>query len=531
MIKYYPVPEGEKISSLYSVKLGNIDVDCYSCIVKGKSFAVGNVNVNYDLSDYVNEEAAFLYFDMSADDTAVLTVTLPRDFSEAVVRPLSKKVKFSCYERSVKIEISKCGQYTLECDGHHGALHIFVNPLTDFGIKSDAPNIIYFGPGIHNPEQIRMKDGDTLFIDGGAVVHGSIREYNVSNITIAGHGILDRGTVYSQGTGSGVMSVPKAIYFENCSNIAICGITIKDSPQWVITLANCNNVVIDNIKQIGMWSGSTDGIDIVNSQNITVNNSFFRNGDDNITLKGFAPYMHQNVENILVKGCVLWCDWGCNLQIGAEVCADVYRNIAFIDCDIIHSAHAALSFQSGGYADISHVIYENIRVEYSKYMREAMLYIGDTEDKTQTHGHIQIRTETGETEAVNAGDVPSKEGYVDHLFRTITRPASELAGIKYEPKNEPYLAWLIYMEICEHWHDILSPDMPFANNHIINFKNIQVLLDEGLPNPPSRIEGYSSISRTYDVKIDNLTINGDHITSTQKGNIVLGKYTDNITIF
>ena len=68
-----------------------------------------------------------------------------------------------------------------------------------------------------------------------------------------------------------------------------------------------------------------------------------------------------------MRGCTVWCDWGRALEIGAETCADEYRNILFENCDIIRCAHYYLDIQNGDRAWVHDVVFRDIRCEYSRY--------------------------------------------------------------------------------------------------------------------------------------------------------------------
>ena len=46
---------------------------------------------------------------------------------------------------------------------------------------------------IHEPGEIRMKSGETVYIEGGAVVRGYIVAEDAAGIRIMGRGILDGG--------------------------------------------------------------------------------------------------------------------------------------------------------------------------------------------------------------------------------------------------------------------------------------------------------------------------------------------------
>jgi hypothetical protein len=65
-----------------------------------------------------------------------------------------------------------------------------------------------------------------------------------------------------------------------------------------------------------------------------------------------------------VERCVLWNDWNCVLEIGAETRAEEIRNITWRDCDIIHATHSMLDIQNVDQAEVHHWLAENIRCEF-----------------------------------------------------------------------------------------------------------------------------------------------------------------------
>ena len=92
--------------------------------------------------------------------------------------------------REIRLEIAQCGHYTVELDGWHHALHIFANPLTDFGVDKSAANVRYLAPGVHEGD-LELRDGETLFLEGGAVLYGSVTAIHKKNVRIVGYGVID----------------------------------------------------------------------------------------------------------------------------------------------------------------------------------------------------------------------------------------------------------------------------------------------------------------------------------------------------
>ena len=134
-----------------------------------------------------------------------------------------------------------------------------------------------------------------------------------------------------------------------------------------MNLFHCFDVKIDDIKVFGQWRYNTDGIDIVNSQNINIENSFIHSFDDTITIKGIDRYICTDNKNIYVNNCVLWCDWGRCCEIGLETACRTYSNISFVNCDILRGGKSVLDIQNGDCADIYDIVFENINVEYNLF--------------------------------------------------------------------------------------------------------------------------------------------------------------------
>ncbi len=477
MVEIYPLPLGEPASEDYAITLNGTQIQAYKCRVSAIPFNTTWPGTQRPLDQ--TEIASFISFDMTTDhEPAYLQVDVPHNFSEAVVRPLSKNVRPSWEGNSISFTIFKPGQYTLEIDGHHHALHIFVNPAKDFGIDKTAPNVRYFGPGIHRPGKLELKSDDVLFIDAGAVVHTSVKARDAKNLRIVGYGILDNSEFHR--TTYTCFGCPTCLELFNCENVTIEGIIFRDACAWTLTAYNCRNLSIQNAKTIGMWRYNSDGFDLVNCQNVIIADSFLRNFDDCIVLKGFPPYNYANVENITVAGCVIWCDWGRGLEIGAETCADEYRNILFTDCDVIHSTHVALDVQNSGNAHVHDVVFEDIRIEYSKHC-----------------------------------DEPIYQHSMD---------------MEYPQQTKSYLPNAMLIEVSPYYHDMLIPDADNGRNSAITFRDIFITTDEGLDAPPSRFSGLSEHNNTTDIRVHNLWINGKKVEDISESGIQIGEYATDIII-
>jgi hypothetical protein len=282
-----------------------------------------------------------------------------RAVESVVVRPRSTGIHPRIEGDRIVFDIDRPRHLVVEVNGPHHALHLFASPPEKDVPAPDAPNVRYFGPGVHRPGRITLESNQTVYLAPGSVVYGSIHATAAENIVVRGRGIIDVGP-YQRGQGGG------AVRFSDCRNIVIEGVIMRDPDVWCCSLFGCQNAVIEGIKLVGLWRYNADGIDICNSQDVTVRDCFVRSFDDSIVLKGLKSgrnsFDDRPVSNVRVTGCTIWCDWGRALEIGAETCAPEFADIIFEDCDIVRTTHIAMDIQHGDRALVRNVRFSDIRV-------------------------------------------------------------------------------------------------------------------------------------------------------------------------
>ncbi len=324
------------------------------------------------------EEAAFVTF---RSDSAVTLCVKPKGIAnDAWVRPLSKKVSVRKEEDTLVFTLTEVGGYVLELGSSRQVLHIFFNPLKSYPEAQSAT--YYFGPGIHFPGVITLRDNDSVYIDDEAIVFGSLNSLGAKNVHVYGGGILDN-TYEERIVEHSYENYTKGTFrLYNCQNVCVEDVILLNSCNWVMALFYCRDVIVDNVKIVGQWRYNTDGIDVVNTSNVQIKNCFIRSFDDTITIKGIYDYSNA-IENIAVDNCVLWCGWGYTCELGIETHAPTYRNIRFSDCDVIHAQGAALAIPNGHAAKVHDVRFENMRVEFQHdtlpavyQQRDEMMYDG-----------------------------------------------------------------------------------------------------------------------------------------------------------
>ncbi|MBX2946709.1 MAG: right-handed parallel beta-helix repeat-containing protein [Cyclobacteriaceae bacterium] len=129
----------------------------------------------------------------------------------------------------------------------------------------------------------------------------------VSNISFTGKGTIEGNGKHFWDSEYAPLERPVPwISFRDAENITIRDITFQNSPSHVIRFQKSSQITIDGIKIINdARSPNTDGIDLVDSQNAFITNSFISTGDDAICLKTDTGGI---VENIVVTNCILESD-------------------------------------------------------------------------------------------------------------------------------------------------------------------------------------------------------------------------------
>jgi hypothetical protein len=351
----YDAPGQEKKSNDFEMFVDGKPVFVYQARVS--KFPVNQIWPGYQRPLNQTEIASFAYFDMGGKTEIIINST--QDIKTLDIRPKEYGIKPTVEGKTIKFSLNKACQFVVEVNGSHRALHIFANPPETFNIDKKDPKVHYYGPGVHEAGVIKLASGETVYIDGGAIVYGVIESENTRNIKILGRGILDASKI-ERGGG------PNMISLKNVTNALISGIILRDPHEWTVVPKNCDSITIDNIKLIGLWRYNSDGIDLVNSKNITIRNSFVRSFDDNIVIKGLTPYYNEHfktIENIMVDNCVLWNDWGRALELGAEIVTDTMKNITFSNCYIPHFATVAMDIQNCDRGYVKNVHFENISIE------------------------------------------------------------------------------------------------------------------------------------------------------------------------
>jgi len=98
------------------------------------------------------------------------------------------------------------------------------------------------------------------------------------------------------------------VFFSLCRNVAVCDVSLVDSPYWTLFLHGCDDVTIRAVTVTNPpQTANGDGIDIDCCANVTISDCIVRSGDDSITLRGNTRVLGipKPCENVTITNCVL----------------------------------------------------------------------------------------------------------------------------------------------------------------------------------------------------------------------------------
>lgn len=451
------------------------------------------------------ELAAFASWDMNGP--MQVQVVCSRPIQQVRVRPASRGIQPDVTGDTVGFTVNEPGQFTVEVNGSHHALHLFADPEETDAPDPEDSRVRYFGPGVHQAGLITLTSGQSLYLAGGAVVYGAVVAEHAHDITISGRGILD-GSQFDR------MALTGLISLHACNRVRIAGITLRDPGGFTIAPSASQEVRIQNVKLIGNWRYNSDGIDFINCQHCSIEDSFIRSFDDSICLKGYDhwgpfiyamqlfegqfdgsftldgqtrvlfsdlqrahgcfPCLGAPLHDIQVRRCVIWNDWGRALEIGLETVATHISDVLFDDCDIIHVAEVAMDIQNGDHAHCHDITFRDIRVELDDCAR------------------------------------PQYQSAPDQRYSA--------------PPGDRYLPCVIVLHVIQGYCNYSAERGQITDIH---FENIKVTAP-GIPT--SRMLGFDAGHLVQRVTIENLQLNGQRVTTAEAAGIQANAFVQEMTL-
>ncbi len=221
---------------------------------------------------------------------------------------------------------------------------------------------VYFPAGRYLTGPITLRSNVTLNISAGATILGSkdpddfppvenisstepklvhsslIDGKKLSNVAITGGGTIDgQGQVWWELFRGKRLSYPrgKLIGLQECKNVLIRDLTLRNPPFWTVGPIFCENVTIDNLTILNPPdSPNTDGINPDSCRNVRISNCYVEAGDDCVAIKSGKQDDPRRVgkpcENVTITNCIIGRGHG-GVVIGSEMSGGV-KNVVVSNC-------------------------------------------------------------------------------------------------------------------------------------------------------------------------------------------------------
>jgi polygalacturonase len=306
-----------------------------------------------------------------------------------------------------------------------------IQAAVDACVKAGGGTVV-LPPGDYASGVIRLASGVTLKVEKGATLLASTRKEDYDSnrrllvaddadgVAVEGEGVIDGQATADFGGRWG--AAEKAdfrtgiLLFTGCRNVAIRGVTIRNSDSWTLHLKRCDSVVIEDVTIRNNYRRlNSDGIDPNMCRNVRIRRCNIVAGDDCIVLK--ATEAHP-CEDVVVTDCVLESAASA-LKLGTESHGD-FRDVRFERC-IIRNSFTGIGFYVKDGATMERVTFKDIRMETCPAtVRTVTPIFMDIERRNADSKVGRIRDVTFENIEIRSGSGILIQGMPESLIENLT---------------------------------------------------------------------------------------------------------------
>lgn len=308
-------------------------------------------------------EASMVYFDFEGK-VEIMVKKNDGIVRSAEIRPLSRGIRSRLKDNILTFTLDRPQNISVEFDGDRRRnLHIFTNPPEKSAPSPDEDGVMYFGGGVHTPAEgedgFRIPSDTHVYLAPGSVVKGTLICDSVKNVTVSGRGLL--------------VTPQRGIQATYSENITVEDIIVVNPRHYTFLGGQSRGISIRNLRSFS-YQGWSDGIDVMSSSDILVDNVFMRNSDDCIAVYGPRWDYRGDTRNITVQNSVLWADIAHPMNMGihgytGDGKGSVIENITFRNIDVLEhdeddpEYRGCMAICCGDMNHIRNILYEDIRVE------------------------------------------------------------------------------------------------------------------------------------------------------------------------
>ena len=335
-------------------KTGGTYVSPYwECRVKGVFVpAYSALTYDYRTNSGVLQSYSHIWIDLTGKTVSITLSSIDPVIKTAIVLPQSKNISCNIRDKDIVFDISEYGIYTvlINDDSMQYAFTLFVEEYADEEQEIETykeiygeKNVTVFNKGYYELDKLNLNDFKVVYFRRGAYfkathLYDIDNEASLNNIpeqrtflclqeqtdfVIDGYGTFDFNSCDWKEVNP--MSVT------SCKSGYINGLNFINPGHWTLFTYNSENLTVNNFSAIG-YRMNSDGVNVCNSKNIIVENSFARTGDDSFSVKTMNS--SYTAEKICFNNCVAWSTKARCFGITGEVEADI-SDIAFKNCSVV----------------------------------------------------------------------------------------------------------------------------------------------------------------------------------------------------
>ncbi|MBN1855062.1 MAG: hypothetical protein JW829_20175 [Pirellulales bacterium] len=302
--------------------------------------------------------SSMAYFDF----TGPIEVSVTYNHGEvrtARIRPLSYDIEPEIDGNTLTFMLTQPCNLSIEVNGDlFGNLHLFAGAIESERPDPEDPNVIYFGPGVHEPGlTLHIPSNRTVYLAGGAVVKSTLVCERVENVRIIGRGVL--------------YQPKRGVEIKFSQNVLIDGITVVNPQHYTVFGGQSRDIAIRNLKSFSS-RGWADGIDMMSCSDVLIDGVFLRTSDDAIAIYGHRWDYYGDVKNVKVRNSSLWADVAHAINIGGHgnsETPEVIEDLVFSNIDVLNHDEPQIDYQGSiaiGCADnniVRDVLVDDVRIE------------------------------------------------------------------------------------------------------------------------------------------------------------------------
>ena len=160
----------------------------------------------------------------------------------------------------------------------------------------------------------------------------------------------------------------RLVLFEDCSEICVKNIILFDSAYWTLKISRCEKVYIEDLViNNNRHVANTDGIDLLQTSDVTIKHCFLSCADDGIVLKNAVwEGCDREMKNIRISDCEVITRANA-FKIGTETThniKEVYvNNCYFYMTDLYPGAVSGISIESADGSEVSDIHIKDIEMK------------------------------------------------------------------------------------------------------------------------------------------------------------------------